>query len=200
MDATPLSAQSRTEFGKGAARKIRAAGRIPALVYRDGVEPAHISVDPAELRLIFQRSSNPNTILAIDTGAGVKNCVLTATQKNPVSRRLLHADFFEVREDQKLLVEVPVAHVGKAKGIVVGGKMQNLRHTLPIRALPQNIPAVIEIDVSEMDLGDMMRASAVVPPEGCEVVTTIDFNIFACKGRRTDAAADEAEAAAAAAE
>jgi large subunit ribosomal protein L25 len=193
MDATPLSAESRSEFGKGAARKIRAAGRIPALVYRDGADPAHISIDPAELRLIFQRSSNPNTILAIDTGAGVKHCVLTATQKHPVSRRLLHADFFEVREDETLLVEVPVTHVGKAKGIIVGGKMQKLRHTLPIRALPQNIPAVIEVDVTEMDLGDMLRASAVVPPEGCEVITKVDFNIFACKGRRTEAVEPAAE-------
>ena len=193
MDATPLSAESRSEFGKGAARKIRAAGRIPALVYRDGADPAHISIDPAELRLIYQRSSNPNTILAIDTGAGVKNCVLTATQKHPVSRRLLHADFFEVREDEKLLVEVPVTHVGKAKGIVVGGKMIKLRHTLPIRALPQDIPAVIEVDVTDMDLGEMLRASAVVPPKGCEVISKIDFNIFACKGRRTDTEAPAAE-------
>ncbi len=193
MDATPLSAESRSDFGKGAARKLRAAGRIPALVYRDGAEPAHISVDPAELRLIFQRSNNPNTILAIDTGAGVKHCILTATQKHPVSRRLLHADFFEVREDEALLVEVPVAHVGKAKGTIIGGKMQKLRHTLPIRALPQNIPALIEVDVTDMDLGEMMRASAVTPPEGCEVITKVDFNIFACKGRRTVAAAEPAE-------
>lgn len=192
MDATPLSAESRSEFGKGAARKIRAAGRIPALVYRDGADPAHISIDPAELRLIFQRSANPNTILAIDTGAGIKNCVLTATQKHPVSRRLLHADFFEVREDEKLFVEVPVTTIGKAKGIVVGGKIITLRHTLPIRALPQDVPAVIEIDVTEMDLGDMLRASAVVPPKGVEVITTVDFNILACKGRRTETAEEPA--------
>ena len=65
--------------------------------------------------------------------------------------------------------------------------------SMPNAGRPLPTSTVIEIDVSEMDLGDMMRASAVVPPEGCEVITTIDFNIFACKGRRTDASAAEAE-------
>ena len=193
MNTTPLQASSRTDFGKGAARKLRAAGQIPALVYRDGAEPAHIAVDPAELRLIFQRSNNPNTILAIDVNGTKRNCLLTATQKHPVSRNLLHADFYEVREDQTVLVEVPVSPVGKAKGAIVGGKIQRLRHTIPMRALPKDIPALIELDVTPLDLGDMLRASSVEAPAGCTIVAEQDFNIFACKGRRVAATAETEE-------
>lgn len=188
MDATPLQAESRTDFGKGAARKLRAAGLIPALVYRDGAEPTHVAVDPNALRLIYQRSNNPNTIVGLTVGEQVINCLLTDTQKHPVSRDLLHADFYAIREDEAVLVEVPVSPVGKAKGTIVGGKIQRLRHTVPIRALPKDIPALIEVDVTPLDLGDILRSNQINTPEGCTLVTEQPFNVFACKGRRTGAA------------
>ncbi|MED5373459.1 MAG: 50S ribosomal protein L25 [Myxococcota bacterium] len=187
MDATPLQAQSRTDFGKGAARKLRAAGQIPALVYRDGAEPTHVAVDPQALSLIYQRSNNPNTILGLTVGEQVINCLLVDTQKHPVSRKLLHADFYAIREDESVLVEVPVVPVGKAKGATFGGKIQRLRHTVPVRALPKDIPAVIEVDVSPLDLGDILRSTEVSTPEGCTIVSDTPFNVFACKGRRVAA-------------
>lgn len=193
MDATPLQAEARTQFGKGAARKLRRAGRIPALIYRAGGEPTHITLDPAELRLAFQRSGNPNMLLSIDVGTGAKTCLLTATQKHPVSRDLLHADFYQVDASEQVVVNVPVKAVGKAKGIVLGGKLQTIRRDVPIRCLPQNIPALLEIDVSDLDLGAYYRVSGVAAPEGCEVVFDNDFNIFAVKGRRV-AAAEQAAA------
>lgn len=195
MNATPLQASAREQFGKGAARKMRAAGKIPALVYRDGAAPTHISVDPAELRLLFARSKNPNMVLTVDVGGGPKNCILTATQKHPLTRELLHADFYEVAADKELTVNVPVTPVGKPKGAIVGGKIHIIRRTVPLVCLPANIPAVLELDVTGMDLGDYYRVSDIVPPEGCRIATENDFNIYALKGRRVAAVADEEEAA-----
>ena len=200
MNATPLQASAREQFGKGAARKMRRAGQIPALVYRDGGEPTHITVDPAELKLLFQRSGNPNMILTVDVGTGPKNCILTATQKPPLSRELLHADFYEVVADKKVTVNVPVSAVGKPKGAIVGGKIQIVRRTVPLSCLPKDIPAVLEIDVTHMDLGDFYRVDELTPPAGCTVASDRNFNIFALKGRRVaeeavleDAADDAAE-------
>ncbi|MCP4806491.1 MAG: 50S ribosomal protein L25 [Proteobacteria bacterium] len=193
MDATPLQATAREQFGKGAARKMRSAGQIPALVYRAGSEPTHIAVDPAELRLLFARSGNPNMILTVDVGSGPKNCILTATQKHPLTRELLHADFYEVVADKKVTVNVPVAAVGKPKGAVLGGKLQILRREVPLRCLPQNIPAALEIDVTDMDLGDFLRVSSLTTPEGTTVATEQDFNIFSLKGRRLEAEDAEGE-------
>ena len=99
MNATQLSAEAREPSGKGAARKLRAAGRIPALIYRGGEVPTHISIDPSELRLAFARSKNPNTLLSVQVGDSSHLCLLRDTQKHPVSRNLLHADFLAVAEE-----------------------------------------------------------------------------------------------------
>jgi large subunit ribosomal protein L25 len=190
MDATPLQAEARTQFGKGAARKLRQSGRIPALVYRAGGEPTHITLDPAELRLAFQRSGNPNMLLKIDVGTGPKVCLLTDTQKHPLTRELLHADLYEVVEDSLVVVKVPVRSVGKSKGIILGGKLQTIRRDVPLRCLPKDIPPFLSIDVTNVDLGGYYRASMVQAPEGCEVVYENDFNIFAVKGRRVEPVAE----------
>lgn len=189
MDATPLSAQVREDFGKGAARKLRATGQIPAIIYRDGSEPTHIVLDPAELRLIYYRSGNPNTLLAIQVGDETQVCLLTATQKHPLSRDLLHADFYQVAEDQDVLVEVPITHTGKPVGVVAGGKIQVLRRTVPVRCLPAHIPASITVDISDLDLGEIRRVSQVTAPENTAIVYETDFNVFSVKGRRAAPAA-----------
>lgn len=195
MNTTPLSAAPRTEYGKGAARKLRATGRIPALVYRGGNAPTHISVDPKELRLLFQRAENPNAILALEVDGTTHNCLLTATQKHPVSRALLHADFYEVVEGDEVTVSVPVFHVGKARGAVLGGRINYIRRSVPVTCLPADIPAKIDIDVTEMDLGEFLRASGVVLPEGCRIDVDNDFNVLSCKGRKLELELEAEEAA-----
>lgn len=193
MNASTLQAEAREQFGKGAAHRLRAAGKIPGLVYSGGNEPLHITLDPAELRLVFQRSGNPNTVLNIKLGDVEKLVLLKATQKHPVSRDLLHADFFEISPDKEVVVEVPIKEFGRAKGLIMGGKLQRLRRTVPVKALPANIPAVIEVDITEMDLGDFMRASDIKAPEGAELSYENDFNVFSMKGRRVAVTTEEEE-------
>ncbi len=191
MNATQLSAEARDPQGKGAARKLRAAGRIPALIYRGGETPTHISLDPAELRLVYTRSKNPNTLLSIKVDGGAFLCLLRDTQKHPVSRALLHADFLAIAEDELVTVDVPVRAAGRAKGMVIGGKLQRLRRTVPIRSLPRDIPAEIVVDITDLDINEFVRVSAITAPEGCELVYDNDYNVLSLKGRRVEAAAPE---------
>lgn len=200
MNASQLSAESRAPSGKGAARKLRAAGRIPALIYRGGNEPTHISVDPSELRLIFFRSKNPNTVLSIDVEGSTHLCLLTDTQKHPVSRSLLHADFLEIAEGAAVTVNVPIRAEGKAKGMVVGGKLKRLRRTVPVRCLPKDIPLELVVDISDLDINEFVRVSSLPNPEGGVIVYDNEYNVLSLKGRRSEAVVedDEAEAAEAA--
>ncbi|MCB9758840.1 MAG: 50S ribosomal protein L25 [Alphaproteobacteria bacterium] len=193
MPTAPLQANARDDFGKGAARKLRATGHVPGLIYRAGDPPLHISLDPAELTLIFRRSGNFNTILEISVDGQARQCLLKDTQKHPVSRSLVHVDFVEIRGDEQVVVFVPVRPHGRAKGMEVGGKLQLLRRELKVRCLPADIPAEIPVDIRSIGLGEFRRISDLVPPQGCTFVFDNDFNVVAIAGRRIDAAASDGD-------
>ena len=199
MDTTNLAAEPRTDFGKGAARKLRAAGRLPALAYRAGGEPVHFTLDPREVSLAYQRAGNPNLLISVDVGGKPLTLLLKDTQKHPVSRQLLHLDFFEVLADEKVTVGVPVRTVGKAAGERLGGRIRILRPTVDIVCLPADIPATLDVDVTALEVDDMVDVNELTAPEGCEIVFKHRYKVVTLVGKRA-AAADEAEAEAEAAE
>lgn len=185
METTPLQAISRDNFGKGAARKLRASGRLPALIYTAGSDPAHVTVDPSELTAIFRRSGNPNTLLAIDVDGASRTCLVKASQKHPLTRDLIHVDFYEVDPSADVVVDVEVRPVGKAVGMTKGGKVRLLSRTVRLSCLPVNIPAFVEVDVTELDLNDVLRVDKLTPPEGCTLVYVQAYNVVSIVGRRT---------------
>lgn len=185
METTPLQATTRDNFGKGAARKMRSSGRVPGLIYTAGSEPAHISVDPTELVAIFRRSGNPNTLLAIDVDGSTHTCLVKASQKHPLTRDLIHVDFYEVNPSEQVVVDVEVRPVGKAVGMTKGGKIRILSRSIRMSCLPANIPAFIEVDVTELDVNDVLRVDKVTPPEGCTLVYVQAYNVVSIVGRRT---------------
>jgi len=193
MNATLLSAEARAPSGKGGARKLRSTGRIPALIYRNGEVPTHISIDPTELRLVFTRSENPNTVLKIEVDGQTHLCLLRDTQKHPVSRILLHADFFEIAEHQEVTVHVPVRPEGRAKGMLLGGVLQFLSRSIPVRCLPKDIPSELVVDVEDLDINEFVRVSEVPNPPGGEIIYDNDYNVLSLKGRRFDEELEEEE-------
>lgn len=198
MNTVSLKTEARENFGKGAARKLRAKGRVPALVYRHGESPRHISVDPHELTTIFRKSGDFNTLVALEQGGETQTCLLKATQKHPVTRELLHVDFYEVSADQKVVVDVALEPTGKALGQAMGGKVQRLARTVKVRCLPADIPAIFNIDVTPLDIGDMLQVTDVTVPSGCELVYDNVYHVVAITGRRdTGAAADDEDETAA---
>lgn len=185
METTQLEAQRRDgDFGKGSARSLRRDGRIPAVIYAEGGEATHVHIDPEVLVKAFRKSGNPNMIVQLDIEGEIVPCLVRETQRHPVNRRLLHVDFLRCSSGNKVLVPVRVERIGRAAGEALGGKIQLIRRTINVRCEYDNIPATIQADVSGLEVGDMIKASECIVPEGVELVFDHDFNIITLYGKR----------------
>ncbi len=183
METISLRAEPRTSVGKGAARKLRQTGKAPALLYRGGNKPTMLAIDPVELEVKLRRTGNRNALLRVETVGGERLCIVKAIQRHPLTRRLLHVDFYEVQEDKPVEVMIRVEAVGRSIGVKKGGQIRILRPWLKARCIPSKIPAAIAIDVTDLDIGHMARVDQVAVPDGVELVFDSPFNVLAIGGR-----------------
>jgi large subunit ribosomal protein L25 len=179
MEATELKACIRNTSGKGPARRFRKEGLIPAVFYGRGEEAIHLSVNAAELlKIIRAKKENVFIKLRID---GEKNLeklsLIKELQIEPVSRRFYHADFYEVRMDHRLTLDVPLHFAGIPVGVVNGGELQHLKRELKISCLPSVLPDFIEIDVSGLEIGDSIKVKDIRVPEGIAVLDPGDVGV-----------------------
>src|ERR1035437_9702146 len=122
IDRSTLEAKTREGSGKGLARRLRLEGLIPAIVYgRHLKEPAKVSVDPLAIKQVIATPHKFNTLIALKLGTTERQVLLKDYQQDPVTRAILHADFVEVREDEKIRVKVPLVLVGRPVGVAEGG-------------------------------------------------------------------------------
>jgi len=170
-----VKAAQRDSRGKGPARRLRAQGLIPAVVYGGETGPAHVAVDPALLLKAIDTPHRFNTILVLKTDAAEKHVLFKEYEVDPVSRKLLHADFLEVRMDKPVRVPVPVVTIGRAAGQAEGGILSLAAHDIQVEALPNRIPVKIEVDVTNIKIGHSLHISEVKPPEGCKFKYTADY-------------------------
>lgn len=184
MSNPSLQATARAAVGKGPARKLRGAGQIPAIVYRDGNAPLNISVDPQVLTAIYRTAGTENAVVSIDVDGGSHACIVKESQRHPVSRELIHVDFYEVHDDVDVRIKVEVKLVGKAKGMEVGGKLEQFMRSVRMTCLPKDIPAVWEIDITPLELNQFYRLSHLTPPAGCKLVYKVDANVVGVLGTR----------------
>ncbi len=188
----PLSAEVRSSSGKGHARKLRKTGRLPGVVYRGGGEALSIAFNPTELEARFAETGDPNTLVDVQLDDDSNRvCLVKDVQRHPVSKEIRHVDFYEIDPDEAVTVNVLVRPLGEAIGVKMGGILRLICRTLPMTCLPADIPKLIEIDVSEMNLGDFVKISHLPMPTGCKVHYTTDFNVLAVVGRRGGALDDE---------
>lgn len=183
MDAVNLGVERRTDVGKGAARKLRRADRIPAVAYREGQPPLQLSLDPDEIELIMRRSENRNTLFRFELDGQEHICIVKDVQRHPLTRRLMHLDFYEVRASEPLQATIRITAVGRALGTRKGGTLKQFRRFVNVRCTPDRIPAVIEVDVSELDLNQYIKVSRITPPEGVEILFENDFNVMGVVGK-----------------
>lgn len=196
MATVSLDATLRSTTGKGSARKDRAAGRVPAVVYSSGQAATPVSIDPEAIEFAFKRTQDRNTLVELNVpGQGVRPCLIREAQRHPVSRQLLHVDFYQVGDAQSCTIEVRVVPVGTAVGTKLGGKLQLIRRDLRLQCKASDIPSAVEVDVTKLQIGAFIKATAVVMPPGCTLISTGDFNVVTVTGKR-GAAEEEAEAAA----
>ena len=158
MDAT-LQAVKRGDKGKNEARRHRAAGRLPAVVYGAGGAPMPVTVEPKALSRILHSESGANTLIALAVDGEAESRVLVKEfQLDPVTRHLLHADFYRVAMDKPITVTVSVVLEGEPKGVKQqGGILDFVQREVSIECLPGDIPEHIVIDVSELMLNEGVR-------------------------------------------
>lgn len=200
MADNALQIQVRPASGKGVARKLRAAGRIPGVVYGRTQSAVPISLDPKLLRRALVRSeAGLNTLFELDVEGGGelqgKPVLVRDLQRDPVKGDYLHADLLAVDLQQKLQVAVPIHVTGKARGVEFGGILDHSLREIELLCLPTAIPKEITVDVSELDVGSTLHVRDLVLPAGVELRSDADLSVISV----VLPAAEAAPAAAAAA-
>jgi large subunit ribosomal protein L25 len=200
-----VNAESRSERGKNAARRLRVKGLIPAVVYGGKGDAVPVSVDPKVLLRVLRSETGRNTILKMDLGAGGKtSAILKQWQLDPVKENFLHADFYRIAMDVALRVKVPVAVKGDARGVKTdGGILELIMRFIEVECLPGDIPERIEIDVTDLGINDALRISSVLVNPKIKIMDDADqvvVHVIAVKEEAAPAAgaapAAEGEAAA----
>ena len=171
MAENALNVETRQGVGKGVARKLRAAGRIPGVCYGKGEPSIPISLDPRALRHLLEHSeAGMNTLinLAVEGGGAFdgRMMLVRELQKDPVKGSYLHADLFAVDVQHAVEVSVPIHITGRAQGVELGGILDQVLREIDLECLPLAIPSEILVDVSELDVGDSLHVSDLALPEG----------------------------------
>lgn len=186
MDTT-LEATLRTDpGGKSYARKLRKAGQVPAVIYGGGSDAIRVAFSPKSLTDLLEVTKNRNTIVSLALGKEKIPVLVREVQRHPLDRTFVHVDFIRVSKDRPVTVMIPVNPVGRPKGAVAGGRLRVIRRELKARCRYDKIPEKFDLDVSEMDIGDFFRASAVPTEKGVEVLFEQDFNVLSLEGKKAE--------------
>ena len=169
---TTLNAQKRDDKAKGAARKLRQQGSVPAVLYGRELDSVHLSVDAHEVEHLFHSISVDNTIvkLAVDGDSEPYETLIREIQTHPWRASLLHIDFLRIQKGVAVDVDVPLRLLGVPLGVKSeGGVLEQVIHDIPVRCIPSKIPAAIEVDVSELNLNEALHVSDIALEEGVEI-------------------------------
>ena len=172
MPEIVVTAESRTESGKNANRRLRVKGLIPGVVYGAKKETLPVSVSPKDIGAVLQSASGENTLFDLDLRGSRRKVILKEAQREPLKGRLLHVDFYEVALDKRIEVKVPIEIVGVPVGVKTqGGILDFVTRELEIECLPTEIPDKIAVDVTALELGKHVRVSDLQIPERITVLT-----------------------------
>jgi large subunit ribosomal protein L25 len=191
MAEVVLAAQVGRPLGSRAVRRLRREGKIPGVIYGHGTDPVPVAVGARELRVALNSDAGANQLLSLDTGSGTYLTIARDMQRHPVAQTVTHVDFVIVRRDEVISADVPITVVGEAIEVHHGdGLVEQQMFTLPINALPTDIPTSIEADVSELTIGGQVRVSDLVLPAG--VTTDVDAETTVVVGQPPRVVVEEA--------
>ena len=161
MEAVTLTAERRQASGKGGARKLRARGQIPAVIYGHGRDPEPLALSRMELDKVLHRIAGGSTIIDLQVdGATAVQALIREVQRHPTRRNVTHVDFYEVHAGEVLSLEVPVVLVGSPDGVRnAGGVLEQFLRELTIEVLPRNIPERVEVDVTNLRVASSLHVS-----------------------------------------
>ena len=169
-----LKAERREGSGKGAARKVRAQGKVPAVVYGHGEEPLHVSVDAKELWHVLHTDAGANVMIDVKVDGDSFLAMPRQIQRDLLRDRFIHLDLLRIRRDEKLTVEVPIHLVGESHGVKEGGVVEHHLWTLQIECLPHEVPNAVEADITPLGINESLKVSDVRVPGNVTVLTPED--------------------------
>jgi large subunit ribosomal protein L25 len=199
MAEQKLVGETREGTGKGVNRKLRAAGRVPAVLYGHGMDPIALSVDSRELVHLFHTGAGTNVLVDLVVDGTDHLAMAREIQRDHIRGRYVHVDFLEVRRDQKITISVPIKVVGDSVGVKAGGVVEHHLWDLQVECLPTNVPEAVEADISSLEIGSSLKVADLVAPEGTTILTGPDESVVAVQQPQARIELEEAEAAAAAA-
>tara|TARA_B100001093_G_scaffold322634_1_gene307849 strand:- start:13 stop:708 length:696 start_codon:yes stop_codon:yes gene_type:complete len=174
-DNFDLIAEFREDQGKGASRRLRHKGKVPAIIYGAGRPPRSLMFDQNKVLKRLESESFYSSILNIKVGEKSQSAILKDLQRHPAKHIIMHMDFQRIVEDEEIRMNVPLHFLGEevAPGIKEGGSISKLINDVEISCLPKNLPEFLEVDVSKLELDEMLHLSDIKLPEGVEIIGLI---------------------------
>jgi large subunit ribosomal protein L25 len=166
-----INAEFRDDLGKGASRRLRREGKVPAILYGGDREPRSLTVLQKDLLLLLQNEGFYSSVISLKVGDKEQPAILKDLHRHPAKPIILHLDLQRVRDDVEIRMNVPLHFLGEnvAPGVKAGGTVSRISNELEIVCLPKYLPEFIDIDLSAMELDDMVKLSDVKLPEGVEL-------------------------------
>ena len=180
MITVELEVFKRESLGKQANKKYRKDGFVPAVIYGKNKENLNILIDPIKLKKLLKNEAGENTIIEmkLDKSDLKKNVLLKDAHLDTLTSDPLHLDFYEITDGVDVKVSSPLLFEGKPEGVKNGGVNQTLSNEIKIKCLPTNIPNVIEINISDLNIGDTLRVKDIKPMDGIEILSNPESTII----------------------
>lgn len=196
MEQLELKASVRKSVGNGPARALRRQGKLPAILYGRKNDPVLLSIAIRDLEEIMKTGSSKQLLLNLvieNGGKSSRAAMIKELQIHPVSGQFLHVDFYEIDMEKKIKAMVPVTTRGMSKGVEFGGLLQIVRRELEVLCLPREIPEAIEVDITDLDVGDSLHVDEISLPGDLEIVADKNFTVVTILSPKVEAEAVEAE-------
>jgi len=176
-----INAKIRTKTGKGPARKIRSAGKLPAIFYGPEINPIMLSVDYMQLEKMLKGKSAENIIFDLridsDEKGRSKKVMIKEIQRDPVTREYLHVDLYEIAMGKEIEADIPVHLINIPIGVTNGGILETIKRELKVSCMPKNLVDRIDIDVSDIDIGQSVHVKDVSFPQGLKSIDDENLTI-----------------------
>jgi large subunit ribosomal protein L25 len=198
MKNVAIDIQARTKAGKGVARKLRHAGQTPGVLYGPKAETISLSVNTHEFNKLLNSAGGEPLLFTLNLrnngDSSSHTALIKDLQLHPVEDKIRHIDFYEVLMDEEVQVEVPITAVGKAKGVEIDmGVLEIIQRTVKISCLPLAIPRDIQINVSDLGLGDAVHVSDITAPEGVRLIDDPETTLMTIVASRAEEEEKEEE-------
>ena len=201
MKSVPLTAYQRSLSRRAGAKKLRADGRVPAVIYGRQNKPQNLEIKSTDLKNLIHHSVSENLLvdLLVEGDARQKRLALVQEiQHHALSGHALHVDLHEVAENEKVTIMVPVESVGEPTGVKNGGGvLEHVLFKIKVRALPRDLPEVIHVDVAHLEINQSIHIGDLKAPEGCEILGEKGISVLSVAAPLTEAQETEATEAAA---